>query len=73
MLLHQHGQVKLGDRLELEDKHLHHLHKEVTPVGILLLAPGFDAFHKVKQEFARHGLQTKSSQSDRKKELDIMI
>ena len=61
VLGHQDGQLELGNTLEFEDENLHHLHQEVAPVGILLLAPGLDALHQIQQEFARHGLLVKEN------------
>ena len=56
MLLHQHRQVKLGDRLKLEDEHLHHLDQQLLPIAALLLGPQSDALHQVEEELAAHGL-----------------
>ena len=56
VLQHQYRQLKVGDRLELENKDLHHLDEQLLAVPVLLLGALSYALDQVKQELARHGL-----------------
>jgi hypothetical protein len=57
-LAQEERELQLSDRFELDNKHLQHPHEELTPLALLLLTAGPDALHQVKEQLARHGLDT---------------
>ena len=58
MLGDEHREVKLGDGLELEHKHLHHLDQQLLAIASLLLRSESDSVDQVQQQLAAHGLDT---------------